>query len=70
MRLRKPRLRSNDEYIKSPVKTTAEAAEYLRVSKEALRLWVREGKVDPSTTPGGHFRFTVSQLNELLSRDR
>jgi excisionase family DNA binding protein len=42
------------------------AAEILGVDITTLRRWEKNGKLIPSRTPGGHRRYTESQLTELL----
>ncbi len=52
------------------VLTTKEACQYLRMSEQTLGKAVREGKLVPARTPGGHYRFTVRMLNEYLRKSR
>jgi len=52
------------------VLTTKEACQYLRISPSTLNKAVREGKLVPARTPGGHYRFTVRMLNDYLVKSR
>jgi putative resolvase len=49
--------------------TAREATQYLRVSLSTLNRMERRGLLHPLRTPGGHRRYTLSMLNECLSRD-
>ena len=49
--------------------TAREAAKYLRVSLSTLSRMERRGLLNPLRIPGGHRRYTLSMLNECLSRD-
>lgn len=42
------------------------ASSYLGVFPGTLRRWVRENRVPARRTPGGNFRFRLSQLDSLL----
>ncbi len=42
--------------------TSNAAAKYLNVSRSSLTNWVKQGLVECSITPGGHYRFTTKQL--------
>ncbi len=44
----------------------ADAAAYLKVSDDTLRLWDKEGKLKSYRTPGGHRRYTKEQLDEFM----
>lgn len=44
----------------------AQAAEYLSVSIDTLRLWDKSGKLKPLKTPGGHRRYDKSTLNDFI----
>jgi len=61
IRLRRPK---TNHRVSSHVLTTAEAAERLGVSRFTLEMMVKEGRIIPSRTPGGHFRFTIDQLDK------
>ena len=52
------------------VLTTKEACQYLRMSERTLGKAVRQGRLVPARTPGGHFRFTLRMLNEYLQGSR
>lgn len=43
-----------------------DAAAYLKVSDDTLRLWDKDGKLKPYRTPGGHRRYTKEQLDEFM----
>ena len=47
-----------------------EAAEYLRVSLFTLNKIERQGLLTPFRTPGGHRRYTLEMLNQLLEENR
>ena len=68
IRFRRPKVKH--EAIKSPVLMASEAADYLNVGRSTLQKMVKEGWIVPSRTPGGHFRFTISQLNKALRNSR
>ena len=44
-----------------------EAAKILGVHVVTLRRWEREGRLTPLRTPGGHRRYTETQLKGMLS---
>ena len=44
----------------------AQAAKYLNVSIDTLRLWDKNGKLKPLKTPGGHRRYDKSTLNDFI----
>ena len=44
----------------------AQAAKYLNVSIDTLRLWDKNGKLKPLKTPGGHCRYDKSILNDFI----
>src|SRR3989344_32672 len=48
--------------------TIASAAKSLKVSPASLRRWEREGKISSLRTPGGHRRFSPSDL-ETIKKD-
>jgi len=52
------------------VLTTKEACQYLRMSEQTVGKAVRQGRLVPARTPGGHFRFTLRMLNEYLQGSR
>lgn len=49
---------------KKPLKTN-EAAKYLGVSRSSLTNWARQGLIGGGATPGGHYRFTVEELDKF-----
>lgn len=46
----------------------AQAAKYLNVSIDTLRLWEKNGKLKPLKTPGGHRRYDIDLLDEFLGK--
>lgn len=42
------------------------AATHLGISKVTLRRWIKDGQLKPKRTPGGEFRFRISELESLL----
>lgn len=46
--------------------TTGQAAEYCSVSQATIVNWIKEGKLDGYTTPGGHYRIPRSNLVSFL----
>jgi len=46
---------------------TSEAANYLGVSRSSITNWVRSGELEAASTPGGHYLFSLKQLNEFAS---
>lgn len=50
--------------------TAAEAASYLRISRNTLWRMERQNLIVPYRTPGGHRRYTVEILNDYLERTR
>ena len=47
--------------------TTGEAASHCRVSLQALRRWIRDGRLKAFQTPGGHARIEVAEFRRFLS---
>lgn len=45
-----------------------EAARYLGVSRSSLIGWMKQGLINGEATPGGHYRFTVQELERFASR--
>jgi excisionase family DNA binding protein len=43
-----------------------QAAKYLGVSERTLRKWADEGRIGAFSTPGGHRRFRLSDLDQFL----
>ena len=46
----------------------AQAAKYLNVSIDTLRLWDKNGKMKPFKTAGGHRRYDTDSLDEFLGK--
>jgi excisionase family DNA binding protein len=46
--------------------TTGEAAEYCHVSQATIVNWIKDGKLNGYTTPGGHYRILRSDLLSFL----
>lgn len=49
--------------------TPREVAEIFGVRTTTIARWSREGRLNPIRTPGGHRRYTRSQVRELLARE-
>ena len=50
--------------------TTSQLASLACVDSSAVRMWVKKGKVTPAmTTPGGHYRFKLTDIADLLKMD-
>lgn len=47
---------------------TFDAAEYLGVSRSSLTNWAKQGLLKSGVTPGGHYRFTIEELNSFAAR--
>lgn len=47
---------------------TNEAAKYLGVSRSSLTNWIRQGLIGGGATPGGHYRFTVDELDAFAKK--
>jgi len=45
--------------------TSNAAANYLNVSRSSLTNWLKQGLLEYSITPGGHYRFTVKELDKF-----
>ena len=48
--------------------TIKEASEYLNVSKDTLRLWDKQDKLKALKTIGGHRRYRLSDINNILNQ--
>ncbi|OZF28479.1 hypothetical protein CH296_18900 [Rhodococcus sp. 14-2496-1d] len=49
--------------------TTSEVAQALHVDSSAVRRWVAQNKLHPAvTTPGGHYRFNRSDIEQLRTQ--
>lgn len=47
--------------------TTSEVSSRFGVTSTTVRRWISEGKLKPAvTTPGGHYRFRLSDIESLL----
>ncbi|OGV36109.1 MAG: hypothetical protein A2020_03340 [Lentisphaerae bacterium GWF2_45_14] len=53
---------------KKKVLKTNEAAAYLGVSRSSLTNWVRQNLLSGGVTPGGHYRFTVEELEAFAEK--
>jgi len=47
---------------------TNEAAKYLGVSRSSLTNWIRQGLLSGGVTPGGHYRFTLEELDDFARK--
>lgn len=47
---------------------TNEAAKYLGVSRSSLTNWIRQGLLSGGVTPGGHYRFTLDELDDFARK--
>lgn len=57
--------------LPDPLVSSADAAAYLGVSKDALQGWVKAGKVTPTIiTPGGMARWDLADLVDQLRPGR
>lgn len=49
--------------------TTSEVAKRFRVDTSVVRRWVSKGQLVPTiTTPGGHYRFAETTLDEFTGQ--
>jgi excisionase family DNA binding protein len=46
---------------------TNDAALYLGVSRSSLTNWAKQGLISGGLTPGGHYRFTVAELDRFAA---
>jgi excisionase family DNA binding protein len=47
--------------------TTSEVSARFGVTPQSVRRWITEGKISPAfTTPGGHHRFRLSDVEALM----
>ena len=46
------------------------AAEMLGVCSKTLRDWDKQGTLCPIRTPGGHRRYSIAKINQILSKGR
>jgi excisionase family DNA binding protein len=51
----------SDQYLKS-----ADVAKLLNVSQRAVTQWAQDGRIRGVRTPGGHWRFHMSQVANLI----
>lgn len=52
----------------SPFLLTSEVADLFGVDTRTVQRWVRQGKLHPVRTPGGHlWRYSRDQVEQLLS---
>ena len=47
---------------------TNDAAKYLGVSRSSLTNWIKQGLISGGVTPGGHYRFTVQELDAFAKK--
>ena len=45
--------------------TPTEFAREFEVSSEAVRSWIREGKLKSIRTPGGHFKIPLTEVERI-----
>ena len=45
----------------------SKTAEILDVSPKTLRIWDKEGKLNPVLTSGGHRRYKESDINDIIN---
>jgi excisionase family DNA binding protein len=48
--------------------TPREVAEIFGVRTTTIARWSREGRLNPTRTPGGHRRYSRAEVNEVLER--
>ena len=51
---------------REPWVKTAAACRHLGISKLTLRRWIAQELLNPKRTPGGEYRFRISELDDLL----
>lgn len=47
---------------------TNDAAKYLGVSRSSLTNWVKQNLLDSGLTPGGHYRFSIDELDKFAEK--
>jgi len=52
----------------APLKTS-EVARFCHVSPEVVALWIRNGKLNAYSTPGGHYRIPVAEFVRFLEEN-
>jgi excisionase family DNA binding protein len=55
-----------EKNISEPWVSIEQACQHLGISIATMRRWIRDQRVKPKRTPGGHYRFRLSQLDALL----
>lgn len=50
--------------------TPGEVAKMFRVDPKTVSRWASNGRLDSIKTPGGHFRFKESDVQDLLDFDK
>lgn len=60
----------SDTNVESPLLTTAEAADYLRVSAYTVRRWCREGRLPSHRIGGQKLAFKKKDLDRFIERSR
>lgn len=53
--------------VQEPLVSIGEASELLGVSEAALRQWTDEGRIKAFITPGGHRRYSKTELKKFMS---
>ena len=56
------------EYTFSRPLTTGQVARLCHVSTVTVRNWIKAGKLEAYTLPGGHYRITPEAFNAFLRR--
>ena len=54
---------------KNRLLTSKEVAEAFRVDPKTVTRWALTGKISSIRTPGGHRRFSLSEVNRLLEAE-
>lgn len=49
--------------------TSGEIADMFRVDPRTVQRWARTGRIKRRRTPGGHYRFALSEARALLAAD-
>ena len=53
-----------DEFING-IMTTFDAKQYLGVSKDTIKNWVKKGYISCERTKGGHMRFNRAEIERM-----
>lgn len=54
------------DLVAEPLLTTAEVAAMFRVRTQTVTRWAETGWLTSIRTPGGHYRYRASEVDELL----